>query len=62
MLSYYFRLLFVCLFVFNHKLACYWADGLKILLFLISLFETITVSTRWTTKFENIYFRACGYF
>lgn len=33
-------------FLFDHKMACYWVAGLKILLFLISLFETIPISIR----------------
>lgn len=37
---------FFFLFLFNHKLACYWVAGLKMLLFLISLFETIPISNR----------------
>lgn len=37
---------FFFFFIFNHKLACYWVAGLKMLLFLISLFETIPISNR----------------
>lgn len=37
---------FFFFFLFDHKRACYWVAGLKILLFLISLFETIPISIR----------------